>query len=204
MSLAREVLASLSQAHLPAAAAGLATVLQHNAPALLRKIKAPAIPPGTCHRQRVHGDIHLGQVLWDGKAFTILDFEGEPARPMEERRRKQSPARDLAGMLRSFDYAARAGLPVGTGLVGEQAATDWKRKARKAFRFAYEKSIGNEPFLPSDTGLRNKLVNLFELEKAFYELKYELGHRPDWVEIPLAGLLELVGPRLQEPPPLVG
>lgn len=200
MALAREVLALLSDAHLPPAAAGLAAVLQHNATSLLRKIKAPLIPPGTCHRQRVHGDLHLGQVLWDGEAFTILDFEGEPARPMEERRRKQPPARDLAGMLRSFDYAARAGLPADAGPAGEDAADNWKRNARKAFRSAYEKAIGNEPFLPSDIGLRNKLVNLFELEKAFYELKYELGHRPDWVEIPLAGLLELVGPRRQDPP----
>jgi len=193
MRLARTVLSELAATELPPAASGLAQVLRLRTAGLLRRIKAPLIPDGTCHRQRIHGDIHLGQVLWDGTAFSILDFEGEPGRAVEERRRKQSPAKDLAGMLRSFDYAARAGLPLGTGQEGELLARGWRNKARKAFRSAYEEAIGGEPFLPSDPVLRGKLVDLFELEKAFYELEYELRNRPDWVEIPMAGLLDLVG-----------
>jgi trehalose synthase-fused probable maltokinase len=193
MALAREVLTELASTELPPAASGLAQVLRLRTAGLLRRIKAPLIQDGTCHRQRIHGDIHLGQVLWDGSTFSIIDFEGEPGRAVEERRRKQSPAKDLAGMLRSFDYAARAGVPLGTGHAGELLAHEWRNKARKAFRTAYEDAIGAEPFLPSDLVLRNKLVNLFELEKAFYELKYEMRNRPDWVEIPMAGLLDLVG-----------
>ena len=84
-------------------------------------------------------------------------------------------------------------MPQGTGQAGELLAREWRNKARKAFRTAYEDAIGAEPFLPSDPVLCGKLVDLFELEKAFYELKYELRNRPDWVEIPMAGLLDLVG-----------
>jgi len=185
MALAREALVEFEHTDLSPAASGLAH--------LLRRIKAPRIPDGTCHRQRIHGDIHLGQVLWDGANFSIIDFEGEPGRPVEERRRKQSPAKDLAGMLRSFDYAARAGLPAEAGQAGEILARRWRNSARKLFRTAYEDAIGGEPFLPADPVLRRDLVDLFELEKAFYELKYEMRNRPEWVEIPMAGLLDLVG-----------
>lgn len=193
LGLAREMLAELSTTALPPAAAGLAQVLKHRSPALLKRIRAPKVPAGSCHRQRIHGDIHLGQVLWDGADLTVIDFEGEPGRPVEERRRKHPPAKDLAGMLRSFDYAARAGLPPGSGRPGEELARDWRNEARKAFRTAYEAGVGGAPFLPDDPDLRGDLVDLFEVEKAFYELRYELRHRPDWVEIPMAGLLDLVG-----------
>lgn len=130
-------------------------------------------------------------MLWDGSDFTIIDFEGEPARVYEERLRKHSVAKDLAGMLRSFDYAARAGLPEKAGVEVRQNARIWRNLARNAFREGYEDEIGAEPFLPSDRDLREALIALYELEKAFYELHYELGHRPDWVGIPLAGLLDL-------------
>lgn len=193
MALAREALVEFEHTDLSPAASGLAHLLRHRTPDLLRRIKAPRIPDGTCHRQRIHGDIHLGQVLWDGANFSIIDFEGEPGRPVEERRRKQSPAKDLAGMLRSFDYAARAGLPAEAGQAGEILARRWRNSARKLFRTAYEDAIGGEPFLPADPVLRRDLVDLFELEKAFYELKYEMRNRPEWVEIPMAGLLDLVG-----------
>ena len=193
LGLAREMLAELASVDLPPAAEGLAQVLKLRSPALLRRIHAPKLPPGSCHRQRIHGDIHLGQVLWDGDDFTIIDFEGEPGRPVEERRRKHPPAKDLAGMLRSFDYAARAGQPAGTGQAGEILARRWRNEARKVFRTAYEAGIGGAPFLPEDPALRRQLIDLYEVEKAFYELRYELRHRPDWVEIPMAGLLDLVG-----------
>lgn len=191
LALARNVLAELEGAKLDPAASGLAQVLRFRTSNLLRRIKAPQIPSGVCHRQRIHGDIHLGQVLWDGTDFIIIDFEGEPARPVEERRRKYSVAKDVAGVLRSFDYAARAGLPANAGAKGEALANQWRNRSRIAFRSAYEQEIGGEPFLPSDPALAEQLIALFELEKAFYELRYELSHRPDWVQIPMAGLLDL-------------
>ncbi|HNY31783.1 MAG TPA: phosphotransferase [Fibrobacteria bacterium] len=191
LALARNVLAELEGAKLDPAASGLAQLLRFRTSNLLRRIKAPQIPSGLCHRQRIHGDIHLGQVLWNGERFFIIDFEGEPARPVEERRRKTSVAKDVAGVLRSFDYAARAGLPEGAGAKGEAIANQWRNLARQAFRTAYEGEIGGEPFLPADAALSDQLISLFELEKAFYELRYELSHRPDWVGIPMAGLLDL-------------
>ncbi len=191
LALARNVLTELDGAKLDPACSGLAQVLRFRTSNLLRRIKAPQIPSGVCHRQRVHGDIHLGQVLWNGDKFFIIDFEGEPARPVEERRRKYSVAKDVAGVLRSFDYAARAGLPEGAGAKGEAIANQWRNRSRSAFRSAYEREIGGEPFLPNDPALSDQLIALFELEKAFYELRYELSHRPDWVGIPMAGLLDL-------------
>ncbi len=172
-------------------AAALAVAIKARTTALLNRVKAPRLPLDSCHRQRIHGDIHLGQVLWDGSDFTIIDFEGEPARVYEERLRKHTVAKDLAGMLRSFDYAARAGLSDDADVDARQMARMWRNLARNAFREGYEAVIGAEPFLPSNGDLREALIALYELEKAFYELHYELGHRPDWVGIPLAGLLDL-------------
>ncbi len=190
-ALARSVLAELSSAELLPEAAEQASLLKAKASQLLNRLKAPRLPIGSCHRQRIHGDIHLGQVLWDGEDFTIIDYEGEPARVWEERLRKHSVAKDVAGMLRSFDYAARAGLPADADQTAHQTARLWRNLARNAFWEGYDKAIGAEPFLPSDLEQRSSLIAMYELEKAFYELHYELGHRPDWVGIPLAGLLDL-------------
>lgn len=190
-ALARSVLTELGQSELVPEAAEQAALLKTKISKLLNRLKAPRLPAGSCHRQRIHGDLHLGQVLWTGDDFTIIDFEGEPARAFEERLRKHSVAKDLAGMLRSFDYAARAGLPLDADATTRQEARIWRNLARNAFREGYEDAIGAEPFLPSDLALRNALIAMYELEKAFYELHYELGHRPDWVGIPLAGLLDL-------------
>lgn len=190
-ALGRSVLAELAQADLKPEAAAQAVLLKAKTSKLLNRLKPPKLSVKPCHRQRIHGDIHLGQVLWDGADFTIIDFEGEPARSHEERQRKHSVAKDVAGMLRSFDYAARAGLPVEAGAEEILAARMWRNLARNAFREGYDATIGAEPFLPEDPELRSSLVALYELEKAFYELHYELGHRPDWVGIPLSGLLDL-------------
>ncbi|GJG85137.1 aminoglycoside phosphotransferase [Gemmatimonadetes bacterium T265] len=143
---------------------------------------------------RHHGDYHLGQVLRaaDGRLF-VVDFEGEPARPLAERRRKHSPLRDVAGMLRSFAYAA--------AFAARERATDaahgaaWERAARDAFVAAYF-GPGPAPYLPRARAHADALVRLFELEKLFYELRYELQNRPDWVGIPLAGLARLAAPAL--------
>ena len=190
-ALARQTLVELGGAVLAPDAAAQAVVLKSKTSRLMNRLKAPRLPLDSCHRQRIHGDLHLGQVLWDGSDFTIIDFEGEPARAYEERLRKHSVAKDLAGMLRSFDYAARAGLPDDADVDVRQHARIWRNLARNAFRQGYEEAIGAEPFLPADHELREALIALYELEKAFYELHYELGHRPDWVGIPLAGLLDL-------------
>jgi maltose alpha-D-glucosyltransferase/alpha-amylase len=152
----------------------------------------------TASRTRVHGDYHLGQVLWSESDFYLLDFEGEPARPLEERRQKESPLKDVAGMLRSFSYAAYAALfthNLGTWTDFERLepwARIWERSAGASFLKGYLAVAAHAPFLPEDPVQRARLLDLFLLDKALYELNYELNNRPDWVRIPLRGLAELV------------
>ena len=139
---------------------------------------------------RHHGDLHLGQTLrTHGRdaRWIIIDFEGEPARPLTERRRKRSPLRDVAGMLRSFAYAASASQL----LRGVPAPEGWEQQARSAFLEAYLATV--EPtLLPAGRPAIEKLLAIFELEKAVYELRYELNNRPDWVPIPVAGIARLL------------
>jgi maltokinase len=136
---------------------------------------------------RHHGDLHLGQTLLSGDDWIILDFEGEPARPIVERRRKRSPLRDVAGMLRSFAYVASASeIQRGT-----PAPEDWEGRAREAFLEGYFDTVDRTLLPPSDAATEQLLL-VFELEKAIYELRYELNHRPDWVKIPVAGVLRLL------------
>ena len=130
---------------------------------------------------RTHGDYHLGQVLWAGDDWVVLDFEGEPARSLPERRQKRSPLRDVAGMLRSFAYVASAGnVPEG-----------WEGRAREQFLDGYFEYVDRSIVPPAGEG-RDRLLEVFELEKAVYELRYELNHRPDWVGIPVAGIARLL------------
>lgn len=147
-------------------------------------------------KTRYHGDFHLGQTLIVENDFVILDFEGEPARPMAERRAKHSPLRDVAGMLRSFNYAAYATLfratadrPSDFALL-EPHARAWEWQTREIFLAGYNETIQGRVF-PEDPGHARELIELFELEKVLYELRYELENRPDWVRIPLRGILEL-------------
>jgi maltokinase len=136
---------------------------------------------------RHHGDFHLGQTLLSDERWIILDFEGEPARSLLERRRKRSPLRDVAGMLRSFAYAASASRL----LRGVPAPQGWEEQARSAFLEAYLGAV--EPtLLPAGRPAIEKLLAIFELEKAVYELRYELNNRPDWVPIPVAGIARLL------------
>jgi len=153
-------------------------------------------------RIRVHGDYHLGQVLYTGKDFVIIDFEGEPARPLSERRLKRSPLRDVAGMLRSFDYAVHNGLRVqhASGLIRGQDlqvlepwARTWNTWVSVAFLQSYLKAAGQGRFLPDNQEDLQLLLRILVLEKAIYELGYELNNRPDWVPIPLAGIRQLIG-----------
>jgi trehalose synthase-fused probable maltokinase len=136
---------------------------------------------------RTHGDYHLGQTLWDGNDWVILDFEGEPARTVVERRRKRSPLRDVAGMLRSFAYAATAAEQAEDADVPE----DWEERARERFLESYLETVDAALLPPGDAAIE-RLLAVFELEKAVYELRYELDNRPDWVGIPVAGIERLM------------
>ncbi len=152
---------------------------------------------GAGWRIRVHGDYHLGQVLRTEEDFIIIDFEGEPSRSIEERRIKQSPLKDVAGMMRSYSYAAYAALFAFTThtpddyFLLEAWADAWQHWASEAFLTAYETSIGNVPLAPSRTASR-PLLDAFVLDKALYELGYEVNNRPDWVRIPLMGIRKLI------------
>ncbi|MCJ7829840.1 MAG: putative maltokinase, partial [Desulfobacterales bacterium] len=151
-------------------------------------------------RIRCHGDYHLGQVLYTGKDFRIIDFEGEPARPLSERKIKRSPLRDVAGMLRSFHYAAHSALQTqeDRGLVNgfgretlDSCARFWYYWVCPVFLKAYFEAAEDKPFLPETREERQILLDTFLLEKAIYELAYELNNRPAWAKIPLQGILQL-------------
>jgi len=143
---------------------------------------------GTGGKQiRIHGDFHLGQTMDSPHGWVILDFEGEPARPLPERRRKRSPLRDVASMLRSFAYATSAvslqrGLPV---------PPEFEQRAREHFLERYFEEI-ERALLPPGEAAITSLLGIYELEKAIYELRYELDNRPDWVQIPVAGIVRLL------------
>ncbi|HEY1317221.1 MAG TPA: phosphotransferase [Gaiella sp.] len=137
---------------------------------------------------RTHGDYHLGQVLWSTDAdWVVIDFEGEPARSLPERRRKRSPLRDLAGMTRSFSYAADASLL----LWGVEAPAGWVEACREAFVEGYL-ACADERLLPPSRAGFDRLLALFELEKLVYELRYEARNRPDWASIPIVGMLRML------------
>lgn len=150
-------------------------------------------------RIRVHGDYHLGQVLrTPSNDFMVIDFEGEPSRSLDERREKTSPLKDVAGMLRSFAYAAAAlAASAGQSLdvpTRELRVARWERDVRAAYLEGYVMNgEDDEPgLLPEETEHVRQLLNLFEAEKAFYELAYELNNRPDWVGIPMRGISKLL------------
>jgi predicted trehalose synthase len=136
---------------------------------------------------RTHGDYHLGQTMLTERGWVILDFEGEPARPLPERRRKRSPLRDVAGMLRSFSYAAS----VAEQQHGIEPPEGWVERVRESFLAGYFDTV-DPALLPPGREAIQKLLAIFELEKVIYELRYELDNRPDWVGIPVAGIQRLL------------
>jgi maltose alpha-D-glucosyltransferase/alpha-amylase len=146
---------------------------------------------------RVHGDYHLGQVLMCGDDVTILDFEGEPARPLSERKLKRSPWRDVAGMIRSFHYAIHSAWPKDIGATGadklalEAKAELWPQAMATAFLEAYLEAAKDAAFIPAAKD-REILLRAYLMEKAVYELGYELNNRPDWAHIPMSGILKLI------------
>jgi len=178
----------------PEADAARARELLARRAALLARIDRHASDPPAGARTRLHGDYHLGQVLVVRNDFVITDFEGEPTRPMDERRRKHTPLKDVAGMLRSFDYATHAAAQrflaehAHNREAVDAAAKAWLAQARRAFLDGYDERAAAAG-LPTATGQGERLLELLVLEKAVYELGYEIDNRPDWVRIPLAGLL---------------
>jgi len=149
-------------------------------------------------RTRIHGDYHLGQVLYTGKDFYIIDFEGEPARALSERRLKRSPLRDVAGMLRSFQYAAYSALAQQASIRPEDIsslaplADLWASYTGAVFLNNYLKTAGEAPYIPKEKAELELMLDLFLLDKAVYELGYELNNRPGWVIIPLKGIRALL------------
>jgi len=167
---------------------------------ILARFAALTEKPIEAERIRCHGDYHLGQVLFTGRDFVILDFEGEPARPLSERRLKRSPLRDVAGMMRSFDYAARVALDRHAAQTSPQPemlahlrrwGDFWVQWASASFLSGYLEGAAGESFLPADTEDLETLLAALLLEKAIYELGYELDNRPDWVWIPMRAVLAL-------------
>ena len=136
---------------------------------------------------RTHGDYHLGQTLHTPRGWVIIDFEGEPARPLFERRQKRSPLRDVAAMLRSFAYATSAAKI----MQGQDAPPDFEERARRAFLEHYFSNI-DPALMPLGESAVQNLLSIFELEKAIYELQYELDNRPDWLPIPVTGIARLL------------
>lgn len=142
---------------------------------------------------RVHGDYHLGQVIRSDEAWYVVDFEGEPARAEAERHVPTSPLKDVAGMLRSFDYAAAVGAreQAEDGAISE-LARKWERRNREAFLDGYRQAIAGSGLLPENPEAIKVLLDAFELDKALYEVAYETAHRPGWVDIPKAAVARLV------------
>lgn len=167
-------------------------------PAICRKLEELLALDDPGAKIRIHGDYHLAQVLWTQRGWKILDFEGEPARPLEERNQKQSPLKDASGMLRSFGYAAlsvlfeRAEPGTDEWRRLQPWAETWEQLARERFLSAYLGKSHEGRFLPSDRDELFSLIHFFEIDKALYEVGYERAHRPEWMRIPLRGIARLI------------
>jgi maltose alpha-D-glucosyltransferase/alpha-amylase len=160
---------------------------------LLRQARAVIDRKIPMSRIRVHGDYHLGQVLFTGKDFVMVDLEGEPSRSLSERRYKRSPLRDVAGMIRSFEYAAAHAVRHGPMRVEDVPALLpwarlWRRWASASFLRGYFDAAGDAAYLPKGQDAFTAMLDFYLLDKAIYELRYELNNRPDWVDIPLEGI----------------
>ena len=153
---------------------------------------------------RHHGDFHLGQMLIVKDDIFIIDFEGEPRRPHQERRRKAPAARDVAGLIRSIDYSATAALERGLKVAPDEqgklaaALAEWRDRAVAAFLAAYREAMTDQRLWPADHHAAGQMLNFFLLEKAFYEIEYELAHRPDWLRVPLTGMLRILSQQTNE------
>jgi trehalose synthase-fused probable maltokinase len=198
LELTNRIFRQLRHAHdrLPENAKPKVEKVLSSEPQIIERFHAALSVPIRAVRTRIHGDYHLGQVLYTGADFVIIDFEGEPARPLSQRRLKRSPLQDVAGMLRSFHYAAHAPLLAATGSVNVNGnreklngwAEVWVKWVSERFLEEYMKTARGAEFLPPSREGIDSLLQLHVLEKAVYELGYELNNRPDWVAIPLEGI----------------
>jgi maltose alpha-D-glucosyltransferase/alpha-amylase len=197
---AEAMLARLERGHtsLPESARELAEALIDAGPQLFRAIRLLMPEEIVATKTRYHGDLHLAQVIAVQNDFYFIDFEGEPGRPLASRRRKSSPLRDVAGMIRSFDYAAvtavrQLGESRPTAVPRMNALAEaWRQRAIDGFRAAYRKEMRGCPSYPVSKLHAKALLDFFTLEKAVYEVSYELANRPAWVAIPLSGILRIV------------
>ncbi|MDO9225294.1 MAG: maltose alpha-D-glucosyltransferase [Pseudomonadota bacterium] len=166
---------------------------------LIERVSPTTLAGIAAAKSRFHGDYHLGQVLMAENDFIITDFEGEPARPMAERNQKHSPLRDVAGMLRSFSYASAVATnratterPGDRHRLGPLVET-WELEVGAAFLKGYRDNLQGCPAWPADAAASARLIEFFVIEKALYELRYEMDNRPDWLPIPLFSLLRTLG-----------
>jgi maltose alpha-D-glucosyltransferase/alpha-amylase len=187
-------------------AMGLAKRLMNDWGTIEKMCVVPAAAHAGTLKTRIHGDLHLGQVVVTGADFYVLDFEGEPLHAIERRRAKYSPLRDVAGMIRSFDYAGNAvlqrrrpGAQTGDGSAAYRAVIeDWRRETTERFLAAYRDSVAGCPAVPQQHQPFAAALHVYVLEKALYEVCYEAANRPDWLAIPLAGVGRLLD---RAPPP---
>ncbi|GAB4389934.1 MAG: maltose alpha-D-glucosyltransferase [Thermodesulfovibrionales bacterium] len=199
-SLARRVLMSVrkGQRRLPEALQEEVSRVLALEPKIISRLKRILQRKFSASKMRVHGDYHLGQVLYTGKDFIIIDFEGEPARPLSERRLKRSPLVDVAGMIRSFHYAAYTALfqHAAMGKAGlaelEPWVEPWHYYMSGVFFDSYARTVGGAGIIPGDSEELEALLDCFLLEKAVYELGYELNNRPDWLVIPIKGIQRIM------------
>ena len=179
---------------LPVEAQGEATPILEMEKEIYARLKMILQYKFSAKKIRIHGDYHLGQVLFTGKDFYIIDFEGEPARAISERRIKRSVLRDIAGMLRSFHYVVHATLYLNNVVrnedvyVLESAAQAWYARVIDVFLQSYFDTIGKVEFLPKVKKELDILLQIYLLDKAIYELWYELNNRPEWIVVPLRGI----------------
>jgi len=186
---------------LPERAAEFAHRVLAAQPSILFEIEETRRTPPAGMKIRHHGDFHLGQVLIAKEDAYILDFEGEPRRTLDERRQKAPPARDVAGFLRSIDYAVSAALWRAPNIKPEERpglaahVQSWGERLAAAYWESYREALGDSPLWPADADIRGRLLDMFLLEKALYEVDYELGNRPAWAAIPLEATLRIVHER---------
>ena len=153
---------------------------------------------------RHHGDFHLGQMLIVKDDIFIIDFEGEPRRSLADRRRKAPAARDVAGMIRSIDYSATAALERALNVAPDEqgklaaALSEWRDRSTAAFLAAYRDTMTNPLLWPAEPRAAEQMLKFFLLEKAIYEIEYELAHRPDWLRVPLTGALRILSQQPNE------
>ena len=181
----------------PDSAADIADILLEHRAAIAAHIEAGRDAPFGGKKIRHHGDFHLGQVLVTNNDAVIIDFEGEPSRPVAERRRKAPAARDVAGVLRSLDYAAMSfgQRSQDSNELAPAAAPSllaWREQTTEGFLSAYQGAMGTSVLWPDRADEANAMLNFFLLEKALYEIEYELSYRPSWVSVPLRGILQIL------------